>query len=42
MIERIGNAIDRFFNGYGPLITAGLLLAGLSVHAILTEGFRLI
>ena len=42
MIQRIDAAVARFFNGYGPLIVAGLLLAGLTVHAALTEGFRLI
>lgn len=42
MIERIGEAIERFADSYAPLILAGLMLAGLTVHAALTEGFRLI
>ncbi|NDB94276.1 MAG: hypothetical protein EB165_06515 [Euryarchaeota archaeon] len=41
MIQRIGDAIERFAGSYGPLILAGLMLAGLTVHAVLTEGFRL-
>jgi hypothetical protein len=41
-MHRLNAAIERFFGSYGPVILAGLMLAGLTVHAALTEGFRLI
>jgi hypothetical protein len=41
-MHRLNAAIERFAGSYGPVILAGLMLAGLTVHAVLTEGFRLI
>ena len=41
-MNRLNAAAERFFDSYGPVILAGLILAGLTVHAALTEGFRLI